>query len=97
MNCGVALRATPLIPQSVENETKQQKGRTFSSRGVLLVFSLSALADFLWSLLNKRSIVESVISAVLGLFGTAWYLLLIIWAASRNDPNSPSEPARWVP
>jgi hypothetical protein len=34
---------------------------------------ISALADFLWSLL-KRSIVESVISAVLGLFGAGYYL-----------------------
>ena len=96
-NCGAALRTAPLISQSIENETKQQRSRTFiSSRGVLLVFSLSALADFLWSLLDKRSIVESVISAVLSLFGTAWYLV-IMWAAVHPDPDSPSEPARWVP
>ena len=96
-NCGAALRATPLIPQSVENETKQQTGGAFiSSRGVLLVFSLSALADFLWSLLDKRSVVESIISAVLGLFGTGWYLL-IMWASSHNAPDNPNEPARWVP
>ena len=67
-----------------------------SSRGVLLVFSLSALADFLWSLLGKRSAVESVISGVLGFFGTGWYLL-IMWASSHNDPDNPNEPARWVP
>jgi hypothetical protein len=86
-----------LIPQSVENETRQQRGRTFiSSRGVLLVFSLSALADFLWSLLGKHAVVESVISAVLGLFGTGWYLL-IMWASSHNDAKNPNEPARWVP
>jgi|1186.fasta_scaffold234571_2 hypothetical protein len=97
VNCGAALRATPLIPQSVENETQQRRDGTFiSSRGVLLVFSLSALADFLWSLLGKRSVVESVISAVLGLFGTGWYLL-IMWAASHNDSEDPIEPARWVP
>jgi len=96
-NCGAALRATPLIPQSVENETKQKTRGTFtSSRGILLVFSLSALADFLCSLLGKRSVFESVISAVLGLFGTGWYLL-IMWSSSRNDPDNPSEPARWVP
>jgi hypothetical protein len=86
-----------LIPQSVENEAKQQKGGTFiTGRGVLLVFSLSALADFVWSLLDKRSVVESVISAVLGLFGTGCYLL-IMWAASQNEPDDPIEAARWVP
>jgi hypothetical protein len=97
VNCGAALRPTPLIPQSVENETKQRPGGAFiSSGGVLFVFSLSALADFFWSLLDKRSVVESVISAVLGLFGTGWYLL-IMWASSHNDPDNPNEPARWVP
>src|SRR5947209_5697917 len=96
-NCGAALRETPLIPQTVQNEAKQQRGGTFvSSRGVLLVFSLSALADFLWSFLGKRSVVESVLSAVLGLFGTGWYLLTM-WVASHNDPDTPNELARWVP
>jgi len=72
-------------------DTKQQRG-SFSKRGVLLVFSLCALADFAWSMLDGRSAVESVISAILGLFGTVCYLLTI-WASSHNDPN---EPARWV-
>jgi hypothetical protein len=79
------------------NDTKQQRsGRFITSRGILLVFSLSALADFLWSLLGRRSVVESVISAILGLFGTGWYLLAM-WASSHNNPDDPNEPARWVP
>lgn len=67
---------------------KQQ--RYPSARGVLLVFSLCALADFVWSMFKGRSVAESAISAILGMFGTAWYVL-IMWGASRNDPD------RWVP
>lgn len=57
------------------------------------MFSLCALADFAWSMFRVRSVVESVISAILGLVGTGWYLLAMR-ASSHNDPN---EPARWVP
>jgi hypothetical protein len=78
------------------NNTKQQRGGSFSSKGVLLLFSLCALADFGWSLLSQRSVIESVISALLGLLGTGWYLLTM-WASSHNNPNDPNEPARWVP
>jgi len=60
------------------NETRQQRGGSVSSRGVLLEFSLSALADFACSTLNRRSIVESVISATLGFCGTGWYLLTTV-------------------
>ena len=77
------------------NDTKQQRGG-FSSRSVLLVFSLCALADFAWSMFAKRSFAESLISAILGLFGMSWYLLAM-WASSQNDPDDPNEPARWVP
>jgi|tagenome__1003787_1003787.scaffolds.fasta_scaffold20530245_2 hypothetical protein len=75
---------------------KQQRGGTFTSRDALHVFSFCALAAFVFSLLEKRSVVESVISAVLSLFGTGWYLF-IVWAASHNDADDPIEPARWVP
>ena len=76
--------------------TKQQRDPSLTPRVVLLVFSLCALADFAWSMFKGRSAVESIISAILGLFGTAWYLL-IMWGASHNDPDDPNEPARWVP
>jgi hypothetical protein len=78
------------------NGTKQQRGRRFGGRGLLLVFSLCALADFVWTLLQERSLAEAIISAVLGLFGTAWYLV-IYWAAEKNDPDDPNWPARMVP
>jgi hypothetical protein len=78
------------------NDTKQQRGRSFSSRGVVLVFSSCALADFAWSMFDGRSLAESVISAILGLVGTGWYLLAM-WASSHNNPDDPNEPARWVP
>ena len=58
--------------------------------------SLFALADFVWALLEKRSLDEAAISAVLGLFGTALYLLMY-WAAEKNDPDDPNWPARMVP
>ena len=74
--------------------TKSKRGRSF--RGVVLVFSLCALADFAWSMFDGRSVAESVTSAIIGLVGTGWYLL-VIWAASRNNPDDPNEPARWVP
>jgi len=78
------------------NDTKQERSRNFGRKGVLLMFSLCALADFAWSIFSKRSVAESVVSALLGLFGTGWYLLAM-WAASRNNPDDPNEPARWVP
>ena len=62
----------------------------------MLVFSLCALADFAWSIFDGRSIAESVISAILGLVGTGWYLLAM-WASSHNNPDDPNELARWVP
>jgi hypothetical protein len=46
-------------------------------RGIVLVFALCALTDFVWSYVKGRSIIEAVVSAVLGLFGTAWYLFLL--------------------
>ena len=60
------------------------------------MFSLCALADFAWSMLDRRFIAESVISAILGLVGTGW-LLLATWAPSHEDADDPNEPARWVP
>jgi hypothetical protein len=78
------------------NDTKQQRGRSSSRRGVVLVFSMCALADFAWSMFDGRSLAESVISAILGLVGTGWYLLAM-WASSHNNPDDPNEPARWVP
>jgi len=60
------------------------------------VFSLCALFDFGWALFEKRSVVEATISAILGLFGTGFYLL-IFWAAKDNDPDDPNWPARFVP
>lgn len=78
------------------SDTKEQRGRRRIGRGVLLVFSLCALADFVWALLEKRSLAEAAISAVLGLFGTALYLL-IFWAGEKNDPDDPDWPARFVP
>jgi len=78
------------------NETKKQHRRSFSGRAIVLAFSVCALADFAWSMYRGRSVVESVLSAILALFGTAWYVLAM-WASSHNDPDNPNEPARWGP
>jgi hypothetical protein len=78
------------------NDSEQQRSLKLSSRGVLLVCSVSALVYFAWSMFEGRSLTESVISGMLGLFGAGWYLLAM-WASSKNDPDDPNEPARWVP
>jgi len=64
------------------NDIRQRSG-SFSSKGVVLVFSLCAFADFAWSMLDGRSVAESVSSAILGLVGTGWYLLTMR-ASSEN-------------
>jgi hypothetical protein len=51
-------------------ESKPQSGRWLTGRVVLLVFSLSALADSAWSMFDGRSVAESVTAAILGLAGT---------------------------
>ena len=70
---------------------KPRQGPAFTTRALVLVFSLCAIADFGWSMFKRHSVAESVISATLGLFGTAWYLF-IMWGSSHNDPDD-----RWVP
>ena len=78
------------------SDTKTQRRRGLSGKNILLVFSLCALFDFVRTLLAKRSFAEAVISAVLGLFGTAFYLF-ILWAAKDNDADDLKWPARFVP
>jgi hypothetical protein len=51
----------------------------------------AALADFAWSMFDGRSVTESLISLILGLVGTGWYVLAM-WASSHNDPDDPNEP-----
>jgi hypothetical protein len=99
-NCGATLR--PIFPARLSKkvplttDAEHRRRQTISGRSVVLVFALCALADFVWSLLDRRSMMESATSAVLGLFGTAWYVIGF-WASLQNDPDDPAEPARWVP
>ncbi len=72
------------------DDAKQQRHPAFNKRTILLVFSLCALVDFAWSMFRGRSAAESAITAVLGVLGIGWYLL-IMWGSSHNDPD------RWVP
>jgi hypothetical protein len=74
------------------NDTKQQRGRSFSSRGVVLVFFLCLCVHWPISLARcfivyGRSVIESAISAILGLVGTGWYLLAM-WSPSHNDQTN---------
>jgi hypothetical protein len=71
-------------------DAKQHRSWNLGAKTVLVAFSVSALVDFVWSLIARRSIVESVSTAILGLFGIGWYLLLM-WGASHDDPD------KWVP
>ena len=59
------------------------------SKAILLVFSLCAIVDFVWSYVRERSIAEGVTSAALGLFGTAWYVFLTR-ASWKGRPPSDS-------
>lgn len=61
--------------------------RGSTTKVILLVFSLCALVDFVWSYVEKRSVAEGVISAALGLFGTAWYVYLS-WDWWNREPPS---------
>jgi hypothetical protein len=73
-----------------------------SAKAILLIFSLCAFGDFVWSKVRGRSIAEGAISAALGLFGTAWYAFLLLGSGNdktKSDRYS-SDPrilARWVP
>ena len=69
-----------------------------SAKAIVFIFSLGALADFVLSYSERRSIAEAVISAILGLFGTAWYAFLFL--SSENEKSSIDDPrvlGRWVP
>jgi hypothetical protein len=74
------------------------KLRNSVGRVLLMVFSLGALCDFVWSYVRRRSIAEGAISAVLGLFGTAWYVLLLQpgWKDTPKSLASRDEPGRQI-
>jgi hypothetical protein len=55
------------------------------------MFLIFAVVDFIWGYIHERSVPAGVISAVGGLFGTAWYLLLwkwlLKWLSQGNDKS----------
>ena len=61
-----------------------------STKVILLVFSLCAVCDFVWGYVHERSIPAGVISVLGGLFGTAWYYLLLVWPWKGNDKSGAS-------
>ena len=50
---------------------------------ILLAFVVGGVFDLVWGYIHERSVVAGVVFIILGLFGTAWYLLL--FGASRKD------------
>jgi len=56
-----------------------------AAKGILLVFLLCGVADFVWGYVHGRSIVTGVIWVVLGVFGTAGYWLLSRGQKSGNE------------
>lgn len=68
-------------------DTYSKKIRATSGKLILLMFSLCALGDSLWSYIERRSIAEAIMSAVFGLFGTACYVFLFLMLPKRR-PNS---------
>ena len=76
---------------------RRRMGSRKSAKVILLVFSLGAL-NFVLSYIERRSIADGVISAILGLFGSAWYAFLFL--SSENEKSSIDDPrvlGRWVP
>ena len=61
-----------------------------SGKAILLVFTLCAVADFVWGYIHERSVPAGVISVVGGLFGTAFYFLVFNWAWKAKDRNDSS-------
>src|ERR1019366_9396604 len=73
--CGAALRqVVPLIPPITQGtDSPNTRG---SIRVVLLIFLVCAVFDSVLGYIHERSVPAGVISAVGGLFGTAFYLFL---------------------
>jgi hypothetical protein len=82
------------LPEMHDAQTR--RSRILSRKTILLTLALFALGHFAWSMFHSRSIVESAVSAILGVLGLGWYLL-ITWASSLNDPDDLKGPARLVP
>jgi hypothetical protein len=61
--------------------------RISTAKGVLLLFALCAVFDFLWGYFRGRSLPAGVISVVGGLFSTALFALLFMWWR-KSEHNS---------
>ena len=74
--CGAVLKPiNPLIPPPMQDSNSVTIQRR-SGKSIFLIFLICAVIDFLLSYFDHRSIPFGVISAVGGLFGTAFYLFL---------------------
>jgi hypothetical protein len=53
-------------------------------KGILVLFVLCGVADFVWGYVHGRSVLFGVVWVVLGIFGTAGYMFLFRGWKSRQ-------------
>jgi ribosomal protein L40E len=86
--CGATLR--PPAPFISSPAPDAKRPRTITAKAIVLVFSLCAVADFIFGYIHERSVPAGVISVVGGLFGTAFYLLVLKWFWNGSDQTGRS-------
>jgi hypothetical protein len=64
-----------------------------SAKGIVIVFSLCAVSDFVWSYIRNPSIPLGLGSVLFGLFGTAFYVL-VFSLGSRKDKSNGGDSTR---
>jgi hypothetical protein len=72
--CAAVLK--PISPLISAKDSDSIRIRTRSGKSIFFIFAVCAVIDFLLSYFDHRSVPFGVISAVGGLFGTAFYLFL---------------------
>jgi hypothetical protein len=88
--CGATLRpAVPLVLLSTHEGSRLPK--TVSAKAIFFIFALCAVSDFILGYVHERSIPAGVISVFGGLFGTAFYVLILKWLVEHHtNPNDSS-------
>lgn len=93
--CGATLRPpVPLVLSPTHEGNRLPK--TVSAKAIFLIFALCAVSDFILGYLHERSLPGGMISVVGGLFGTAFYVLLLklLLKWLMEDHKSPTDSAR---
>jgi hypothetical protein len=64
--------------------------RKNSAAIVVIVFLLCAVGDFIWGYVHQRSVFGALVCAILGLFGTAFYMAIIWSSRDKDEPRDSS-------